>query len=242
MDTVQINISKSVDFSDVDIPYTQTEFETYKKDGWEFFLSNKLMFSSKEQEKIFKIMGIKKLPDMLYGYNKFIIINKNLDFLLEFNALDMLNYASYEKREATLDTSAVNFASKDLNPDKIDFRSAEPSTSLMKIYYLPNELKVQFAEQWKLVKVERDDIEKREPVFDWTFSTSYMGTICNLSDSKICQVSQNGGTKPVFKIVATKDTIPLNRLGQDNPIQHYSEVKFFDDELCDNGQCSGNIR
>jgi len=244
MDSVEINVNKSIDYSDIGIKNEPVQFENYNQEGWEFYLSNKKMFSSKELDLIEPTMKCKKLPDMFYGFNRFLIVNRSLDILIDFNAIDMLNFASFMERGEHLEKTAINFASKE-NKDclqKIEL-TKEPCTNLKTIYYIPSELKVQFADKWKLVKVERDDIEKRDPVMDWTFSTPYMGTITNLSDSVIwTNTNKKGDNKPKFTIVPTIEEIPVNRLGPDNPIQHYSDVRFFDDELCDNGHCTGNIR
>ena len=244
MDALLLNLNQSIDYSEVGIKHEDIQFENYNQEGWEFFHSNKKMFSSKELDQVESIMKLKKLPDMFYGFNRFIIVNKTLDIIIDFNALDMLNFATFEERDKNLNKEVKNYSNKEYKGclDKIDL-SKEPCFNLNTIYHIPSELKVQFADKWKLVKVERDDIEKRDPVFDWTYSTPYMGTISNLSENKIW-VNSNKKTEHIqkFKIIPTLEEIPVGRLGPDNPIQHYTDIRFFDDELCDNGHCTGNLR
>ena len=97
--------------------------------------------------------------------------------------------------------------------------------------------------KWKSIKIERDDIQKIEPIADWTFSTSYLGSIEKLSDSKLskyfpdlCQKQFSAHWKP------SDQQLPISRLGPDNPILKYMEVNLYVDELCDNGVSEGKFR
>ena len=243
---IEIDVNKSIDYSSMGITHEHTNFDTFKEGGWEFFNSNRKMFSSKELDTIEPTMKLKKLPDMFYGFNRLLILNKTLDVLIDFNAIDMLNFASYAERNENLNKSVINLSCKDTKElvscfEKMDLNK-EQLTNLKTIYYLPSEQKVQFAEKWKSLKLERDDIEKREPTFDWTFSTPYMGTVGYLSENVICKNGGKSEKSHKLVVLPTNEEIPLNKLGPENPILNYSDVRFFDDELNDSGHCTGNIR
>ena len=45
-----------------------------------------------------------------------------------------------------------------------------------------------------------------------------------------------------FHLQYADEPIPLEKLGRDNPILHYGEVPFFEDEFGDKGYCRANVR
>ncbi len=245
MDTIQLNVNKSIDYSEVGIKNEPTIFENFRQEGWEFYHVNRQMFSSKEIDLIEPTMNVRKIPDMFYGFSRLLVVNKKLDVLLDFNSIDMLNYSSYKERALHLYKDVKNFSDKEYynNIDKIQINEQEVITNLNTVYFIPSEQKVQFADKWKSPLVDRDDIEHREVEQDWTWSTPYMGTVKNLSESNIWEgTNKKPESKPKFKIVPTKEELPMQRLGQDNPILCYADVRLFDDEFDDSGHTTGNIR
>ena len=44
------------------------------------------------------------LPEVFYGQNHLYIVNKQYGVLLDFNAVDSLSFAGYDKRRIFLDT------------------------------------------------------------------------------------------------------------------------------------------
>lgn len=83
-------------------------------------------------------------------------------------------------------------------------------------------LKVAAAEEWGRSREaglkEAKDVVKP---FDWTFSTSYKGTL----------LPEAGG----FEVVQTGERIDYEKLKQPEKIYFYDEVILFEDELADNG-------
>jgi type 2A phosphatase activator TIP41 len=45
-----------------------------------------------------------------------------------------------------------------------------------------------------------------------------------------------------LKVEATEEQIPVERLGRENPIIHYSEVLLYEDDLGDQGSVMGSLR
>ena len=207
------------------------------ENNWDFFWSNERMMSSKEMDIIADKMKINRLPEILYGNNFFYLVNSKFNFLLEISPITMLDMSSYSLRKEKLINSE----------NSIELHSNE---DLNFIYYVPGEVKVQYHNKWKDVKIDREDVKKVDPTEDWTYSSTYMGTISqldqhNIFDSlseqlKIPYDPFNKSSK--FEIKRTDMKLPLERLGPNNPIKKYVELNFFDDELNDNGVSMGNFR
>ena len=54
-------------------------------------------------------VGIDGLPEVFYGSNHLYIANKELNILLDFNAIDSLSFSGFEKRKSFLNpTSGKN--------------------------------------------------------------------------------------------------------------------------------------
>lgn len=83
------------------------------------------------------------------------------------------------------------------------------------------------AEAWKDSRSEsREYLEEKVKPFDWTFTTTYMGTISN------------------FEIQETNERIDVDKLKRRDKILFYHDLTLFEDELHDNGiaVCSVKIR
>jgi len=204
---------------------------------WDFFYSTQRMLSSKEIDMIGDKVKVNRLPDMIYGYNRFYIANRKSNFVMEFNPLDMLDLCNFEERNKRWINTMV------IQDNKYSAKEDNPNF----IYYIPSDVKVQYHEKWKDLKVDREDVKKLDPTEDWTFSSTYMGTISKLSENRIFSLD----TFPDFDVLmsnknvdikSTDENLPVNRLGQDNPIVKYMEINLYDDELCDNGVAMGNFR
>ena len=89
-------------------------------------------------------------------------------------------------------------------------------------------------------KIFEENIEK--------FKAQYNMDLDGISVDNL-QINYNDGDSGVDKdfeefvrIETTQEELPLDRLGRDNPILHYTEINLFDDELNDNGLAQGNFR
>ena len=232
-------------------PQALINLEHVKLGDWDIFYNTQNMLTSKELDMLMDKVKSSRLPDMFYGYNRFYITNSKRNFVLEINPIQMIDLCNYTERSTRLYLPTEN--------NKISNGS---------IYYLPNDIKVQFYNKWKNIKVDRDDIQKIDPISDWSFTSPYIGEISKLRTHKIYEENLdkfkdhfdfnnfdfsnleivNNSTSGVeiknfdFVIETTDEEIPLNRLSRDNPIVHYMEVNLFDDELNDNGLSQGNFR
>jgi hypothetical protein len=82
-------------------------FETHKAGGWEFYHSVQGMSSEPEMDMVSDRVGIMGLPEVFFGFNNFIVVNKEHNILLTFNAVDSLSYSGYEKRKQFLTEDAA---------------------------------------------------------------------------------------------------------------------------------------
>lgn len=228
---------------------------------WDFFYNTQKMLSSKELDMLMDKIKTNRLPDMFFGYNRFYIANAKHNFVLEIDPIQMVDICHFNERNSRF----------------VNIKDPNAKISKDSIYYIPKEIKVQFWDKWKNIKVDRNDIQKRDPTSDWTFTTTYMGGIAELKSHKIFEEnlekfkaqynsildplsmgdlnikenSEEPGTAEgdkksngdfFIRIEPTNEELPLDKLGRDNPILHYTEVNLFDDELNDNGLAQGNFR
>ena len=213
---------KLVDYSDFNIaPEKPLEIINISASDWSFHSSKSRMFSGKDHDNIEPLVVSGKLPDIFWGFSSFYFVFPAADFVYEINPLSMINFTSFETRDKTLvaDTDEI------------------PVSEIS--YYVPTEIKVQFAKQWAELKVENADIENVKFLGDWSFSSAYMGRPANFTDSPFKnQVST--GSFTIEK--ADKEQLPLSRLGPDNQILDFVQVELYEDELDDSGHVHGNFR
>lgn len=221
------------DFDSIPImPSDKKNLEHDFVNEWDFYWSNERMMSSKEMDIISDRMKINRLPEIFYGNNLFYLVNSKSNFLYEISPMEMLNMSSYSLRQEKLQNSQ------------------NKNSDLNFIYYEPGDVKVQYHNKWKDLKIDREDVKKLDPKEDWTYSSPYMGTIYNLdqhiifdSVSDSLQTSYDPFNKNCkFEIKETEMKLPVERLGPNNPILKYIELNLFDDELNDNGVSMGNFR
>jgi len=243
-------------------PEREIKFEHVKSNDkeWHFFYSTDKMLSSKELDLIGDNVK-SKLPSMFYGFNRFYITNPKNNFIFEINPIRMMDLCNYKERNSRLFNMEIAEKEKSQKP------------LLDSIYYFPPDLKVQFYDKWKNIKCDRNDIQKKEPTDDWSYSTPYIGDIGRINKHKIYEnnvaqfnshfenlnnlnnlknkeidhaqskdiendINGNGN----ISIELTNEDIPLDMLGQDNPIIHFMVINLFDDELDDHGLAQGNFR
>ena len=207
----------------------QAKFIHFSHRNWDIFSHTEIMMPSTEMELLTPkkddpnspfIIGVDSLPEALYGYNRMFIVNKEKNFCYEFSPVQMLNLCNYKEREKGINSNLI--------------------------YYLPPETKVLYHNIWDNIKIEgRDDIKKYAPISDWTFASSYMGNITNLSKSEACNFYE--GMKELkekeFEVVKDdKMCIPLSNLGPENKILDYFQLDLFEDELSDNGISEGKFK
>jgi hypothetical protein len=268
-DNTEQDYKKAKDYLDLHIkiePAATINLEHIKAESnWDFFYNTQKMLSSKELDMLMDKIKTNRLPDMFFGYNRFYIANNKYNFLLEIDPIQMVDLCHFNERNSRF----------------VDIKDPNAKINKESIYYIPNDIKVQFWDKWKNIKVDRNDIQKRDPTSDWTFTTAYMGGIAklkshkifeenaekfiaqynidfdgilidsleikssdeDLSEKKIEEKNQKVKYEDEFvRIELTNEELPLNKLGRDNPILHYTEVSLFDDELNDNGLAQGNFR
>ena len=237
----------------------------YNPDDFLYLWNTHSMLSSKELDMLEDRVKSPKLPEMLFGYNRFyIIFPSKYNIIYEVSPIDAIDYSVYDIRDKLyVDLSNPFKDSKDINitTDKktIHKKNNESNSSLVNcIYHIPNEYKIQFYEKWKNLKVpEKTDVQESTATSDWSFSSAYMGSFNNLSNHnlylqhlegnyKILSIYDNklNSQKNKTKIIRTltNEQIPLDRLSQSNTVLKYWQIPLFDDELNDNGLSMSNFR
>lgn len=188
------------------------------------------MLTSKELDVLATLVKSAKIPDMLFGYNRFyIVFPLSSGLIFEINPLQMVDLSSFEVRSKLL----VN--PKEPEEDKFNC-----------IYYIPTETKIQFFEKWKNLKLpENTDVQTSTPISDWSYSAPYMGTFSDFTTHELFKSlsleKEKAGTSKLKRII-TDEAIPTHRLTPSNPVIKFWEIPLFDDELNDNGLSSGSLR
>ncbi|KTW29234.1 hypothetical protein T552_01190 [Pneumocystis carinii B80] len=127
-------------------------------------------------------------------------------------------------------------------------------------------VQVSYAKEW--VKNRDKSCDSIEPgkSYDWTFTTTYKGTICyedgnNMANSEIMLIRAvknetlaikaekdqakniddvDNVVEPVF--MPSDEVIPLDKLKRQDPILFFEEVVLYEDELSDNGMSLLSIK
>ena len=169
------NICELTNYAEFGIKLESIKFESFFHKNWKIFWSNDKIFSSKNIDLISPHLKIHKLPEMVYGNNRFILINETKDFVYEINPFDMLNFSSLSEREKYY---------KHKNKRALT-NMYENETNIQEkcktIYYIPRDLKVQFSIYWQNLKLNR----VQPATMDWSYSTTYLGSISNLTTHRI---------------------------------------------------------
>ena len=97
-----------------------------------------------------------------------------------------------------------------------------------KIYYNPSEVKT------KIPNLENDN--------DWTFSSCYMGNICNINNSEVKNLYDISNLKEKNFKCEIDNNIKMPILGKETKIKHYIEIELYEDEFGDNGICETRLR
>ena len=191
---------------------------------WEITLRQGAMMPSTEIDALEHSMPGIKLPAMIYKNSQVLLINQTNKFCFEFNPIDALKLCAFEERERSL------------------YRGGEMKSSHVNV--IPDPVKVAMAHHWENRSIpvssifrENDSEEVKVsslPVFgssEWTYTTPYKGLLKGLpQDQGFDELPEN------VQLEATEESIPLSRLGTNNPILWGGEVLFYEDELDDCGQ------
>lgn len=97
---------------------------------------------------------------------------------------------------------------------------------------VPKLIEVKTADLWKHKDMSKvKDFKKIEIISDWTFSTTYKGSVRYISNNKqrikdetSLDIGNSDEKIGHIKVDSTEEQIPVERLGRENPIIHYAEV------------------
>ncbi|CAI2375410.1 unnamed protein product [Moneuplotes crassus] len=231
-------------------PKQTVEFNKVESEGWEFYVSNKPMFNTKELDQIADVIPTQALPDIVFGYNRIYMVNKKRNFLYEFSPIDALTLCSYAVQTKRLHPDQVEETKDEASMDE-ETKEVDQFTALNRIDLKPKNVEVSMADKWKDKDTSKiEDFKELEIISDWTYSTPYKGTVLPLSENveRIKQdfdleiEPQEEPENSEITIERTEDEIPIHRLTPENPILHYMEIEMFEDELEDCGHTMSKVR
>ena len=174
---------------------------------------------------------------MLYGQNYLYIAFPAKDFLLTFSPYDLLELCKPDKQK--------------LNLYHEDVPVAACTSDLNLINIIPNVIEAHLATEWKNKDFSKvKDLQAIERTIDWSFCSPHKGTISNLSDKPEFVIDFSTATKQKLNATPNKAAnvlhleteIPIHMLGVKNPILHYGQVTFYEDEYGDKGYSKANVR
>ena len=230
-------------------PKQSVEFQKTEFEGWEFYISNKPMFNTKELDQIADVIPTQALPDIVFGYNRLFMVNRKRNFLYEFSPIEALKFSAFSVQDKHLHP-AEREESKDMEESK-DPESDSEDVKLNYIDLKPARVEVSMASKWKDRDTSQiEDFKELEVISDWTYSTPYKGTIQYLdknterikNDLDLDLTGEESAENSEIKIERTEDEIPVHRLTPENPIVHYMEIEMFEDELEDCGHTMSKVR
>jgi type 2A phosphatase activator TIP41 len=190
--------------------------DKFRANAWEFYGHKENMLSSTDLDKLQKDLAVSHLPEIFFGYNRFYMVNQELNFCYEINPLNMMNLTAFKVRNELFDKKGI--------------------------YYKPKDVKVQYHKEWKNIKIDRDDIQTIEPVEDWTYSSPYMGNFSSIVNSELKGLYSGIENDKTFTVIDSDKELPVERLGPKNPILNYVEIGLYEDELNDNGLSETKFR
>ena len=80
-------------------------------------------FTQSDLDKLQKDLAVSHLPEIFFGYNRFYMVNQELNFCYEINPLNMMNLTAFKVRNELFDKKGI--------------------------YYKPKDVKVQYHKEWK---------------------------------------------------------------------------------------------
>ena len=178
--------------------------------GWTFSIQKSNIGTQEEIGKIEELSGVHPAPDMLFTGSS-VVISRDCGFSLSFTPQDALRCCRYDS--LTFPTSAF------------------PVTRL-------RQLKVKNSQAWKAAAVDSNLLsEPAEVAHDWTFSTSYFGTLNG--GRRVSEDEQGGTDRPP----TTSKFLPLPLISDHTlPILLMDEIPLWEDELHDNGHSEFVVR
>ena len=233
-------------------PSKTLKFESFTHKGWSFHHSLYPMFDTKELDQISDVVGTMGMPEVFYGYNHFLVSCPDKDFLMEFSPAEALRLSAFKfQKEFFRDPKKEDDLAEEFKK-KLELDS---ELKLNQVDMIPKLIEVKEAQFWKKKDTSKvKDFNQVEIISDWTYSTTYKGSVKYLSNhveriknetalelevSEEVAKAQSGK----FKIeTPSTETIPLERLGRENPIIHFGEIFLYEDDLGDTGYTRCSVR
>lgn len=206
------------------------EIQEFAQGGWNFLSRSGKMMPSATLDALQSELKLNHIPEVTFSNNIMQMSNIKKGIVYYISAVDALKYCNYEYLNKHLET----------------YENATSTTDNRSVNYKPEVLKVKAADFWNKGKKVPDDIEVEDMnvTSDWTFTTPYKGSLTGKKNfvNMFMNHTLNDTINEDFTIIKTDETIPAEKLGQDNLIMFYTEVLLWQDDLGDFGMGQLKIR
>lgn len=141
------------------------------------------------------------------------------------------NYCTYQAELTLPDLPEMTFDSNTLSLKHVTGVRLEINCldALKKVNATEDLLKVAFSEEWMAKRGDNKEIKNVVKPFDWTFTTSYDGTLHDSEEAK-------------WGCEATTQMMDMDKLRARDKILYHDEMVLFEDELADNGSTKLDVR
>lgn len=192
---------------------------SFERGDWRFEVNVAPLWGSDRIDALASERKICKVPDMFCGDAWFRAFHADSSTLIELSTADAFQCCAWDPPPPT-----------PLQPPHMDANADKGP--------LLGDVRCQFAGEWRPHK-DNPDVKEIEVTSDWTCTTPYWGSVYR---------SAAGITKGDSAVLvegseeATDDGLPMELLQRRDEIHWYQEVRFWEDELEDNGLCRVSVR
>jgi hypothetical protein len=198
------------------------EIQEFAQGGWHFLSRSGKMMPSATLDALQSELKLNHIPEVTFSNNLMQMTNTKKGIVYYISAVDALKYTNYEYLQKHYE----------------NYENQTSTTDNRSVNYKPEILKVKAADFWNKKKAPDDiEVEDMNVTSDWTFTTPYKGLVTAKKNfaSMFNNHTLNDTVNEDFTITKVEDGIPLDKLGQDNPILYYTEVLLWQDDLGDFG-------
>eukprot|EP00826_Nyctotherus_ovalis_P056682 TRINITY_DN7700_c0_g1_i1.p1 TRINITY_DN7700_c0_g1~~TRINITY_DN7700_c0_g1_i1.p1 ORF type:complete len:324 (+),score=105.32 TRINITY_DN7700_c0_g1_i1:83-1054(+) len=229
------------------VPNDQVLPTSWSAGDWTLLFTKAGMLNTAENEKFASAVKVRRIPDAFYGYNSLYLVNSKRDFVYKMAATEMLELCCLEVRKSHSFLSLEEGKTIEEMKPSVDEEN-EKCSARKEIYNpinaIPTTVLAKQSEMWQKKDFSKiKDFQHIEVTDDWTYTTPYKGSLNYLSTSPIPNYSAKHSTEAsLVNTYPTSNEIPFHKLGKDNPVLHFDEVHFFEDDLDDLGFAQAMVR
>ncbi len=95
---------------------SESGLQSHEQEGWRFISVKLDMLNTKQLDQISDVLPLQRLPDILYGGNRFYMVQEARDVMYEVNPLTWLSLAHFDTRAKYLKGSGHSFGETEPRP------------------------------------------------------------------------------------------------------------------------------